>query len=324
VSEFLRFKEDLGMSDAEAARNARLSALVHSGMKHSPANEPAILRSGEAETLLQFKRFAFAQFGLGMEMLAQRKYGAVGRWFGINLLLGGLRATIGYKLGAALLASLGVGDDEDEIDDTTRQAVLHGLPTAMGIDMSGSLSLIDAPPGRNWREKLVNATMGPSISTIDRVIDAIAGGQTGPEQTTAAGRAGAAVVQSSPTLKWMFDLLDAIDGEPEDILTPDGRKQYEKTTTDLWVNAFGLRSTDQTVARERVEAIAEFKADRLAAKSAAAQARNSGDLDGMYEAIGEWNRRWPAYRITTDEVRSFARQRAEKAQQGALERAGGR
>lgn len=324
VSAFVYATDVLGKSPAEAARYARLHGNIHAGFSFSSANRAAMFRGPIGQTIFQYRGFGLNMLALGLEQMKARRYGSVARFVAMQMALGGIHAVVPRTLIGLAARATGASflrhafDDED--DSTAKMVMNHGLPTLLGMDISGSLSVIDAPMGRTFGEKVSNVVLGPSGTKLVRMFNDMASDQ-GPEQTTAAGRAARSLVASSPSVKAVIDLLDVLDSDPSDRETPDGRLLWERSLKQAWFNAFGLRTADETRQQEIIDSIADVDAMRNSAVSKAAQAFNSSDADTVEETVQDWNASFPAFAITMKDVRERAKSRREGAQKDRMQRA---
>jgi hypothetical protein len=177
------------------------SVILDTHGDYSAAGAPRLLMQGgkrlPVKLMGQFRKFQLIQFAL-IAKLARQSFGdttnpaekavaraSLGWLLGIYGTATGLTGIIGVKTISALLASIFGDDDEKDLDlvltrelgdRTAAQLLLHGVPAALGLDVSGRLGMgnvtslfpfADSEPSyRKTYENYVMAATGPFVGGL--------------------------------------------------------------------------------------------------------------------------------------------------------------
>ena len=294
---------NLGMGDAEAARYARIYGNVYTQFYYTKANLPWIVRGPVAATALQYRRFMINMTGLMVNEFQKGNYSGVGRYLGTQFLLGGAQAVIGFSA-FGLIRSLYLGDKEGADDlsfkmrawlkdslgsDKAADIAMMGLPAAVGIDLSGSISVWQKPFGRTLYEKAGATFAGPTVNTLLQAYTNLTGDTVVPMNPLERGYR--AFAETSPTIQQMVAAWKAFNGDNAEY-DARGRLKYTLDPEDAWIKAGAFRTVDESIwrmeyerlriIRNEVDRYSDRAATQLAVGNTAEARRILGEFNGMY------------------------------------------
>lgn len=294
---------NLGMGDAEAARYARIYGNVYTQFYYTKANLPWIVRGPVAATALQYRRFMINMTGLMVNEFQKGNYSGVGRYLGTQFILGGSQAVIGFSA-FGLIRSLYLGDKEgaDDLSFKMREwlkdslgsekaadIAMMGLPAAVGIDLSGSISVWQKPFGRTLYEKAGATFAGPTVNTLLQAYTNLTGDTVVPMNPLERGYR--AFAETSPTIQQMVAAWKAFNGDNAEY-DARGRLKYTLDPEDAWIKAGAFRTVDESIwrmeyerlriIRNEVDRYSDRAATQLAVGNTAEARRILGEFNGMY------------------------------------------
>lgn len=294
---------NLGMGDAEAARYARIYGNVYTQFYYTKANLPWIVRGPVAATALQYRRFMINMTGLMVNEFQKGNYSGVGRYLGTQFILGGSQAVLGFSA-FGLIRSLYLGDKEGADDlsfkmrewlkdslgsDKAADIAMMGLPAAVGIDLSGSISVWQKPFGRTLYEKAGATFAGPTVNTLLQAYTNLTGDTVVPMNPLERGYR--AFAETSPTIQQMVAAWKAFNGDNAEY-DARGRLKYTLDPEDAWIKAGAFRTVDESIwrmeyerlrmIRNEVDRYSDRAATQLAVGNTAEARRILGEFNGMY------------------------------------------
>lgn len=294
---------NLNMGDAEAARYARIYGNVYTQFYYTKANLPWIVRGPVAATALQYRRFMINMTGLMVNEFQKGNYSGVGRYLGTQFILGGSQAVIGFSA-FGLIRSLYLGDKEgaDDLSFKMREwlkdslgsekaadIAMMGLPAAVGIDLSGSISVWQKPFGRTLYEKAGATFAGPTVNTLLQAYTNLTGDTVVPMNPLERGYR--AFAETSPTIQQMVAAWKAFNGDNAEY-DARGRLKYTLDPEDAWIKAGAFRTVDESIwrmeyerlriIRNEVDRYSDRAATQLAVGNTAEARRILGEFNGMY------------------------------------------
>jgi hypothetical protein len=294
---------NLGMADAEAARYARIYGNVYTQFYYTKANLPWVVRGPIAATALQYRRFMINMTGLMVNEFQKGNYSGVGRYLGTQFLLGGAQAVLGFSA-FGLIRSLYLGDKEgaDDLSFKMREwlkdslgsekaadIAMMGLPAAVGIDLSGSISVWQKPFGRNLYEKAGATFAGPTVNTLLQAYTNLTGETTVPMNPLERGYR--AFAETSPTIQQLVAAWKAFNGDNVEY-DARGRLKYTLDPEQAWIKAGAFRTVDESIwrmeyerlriIRNEVDRYADRASTQLAVGNTAEARRILGEFNGMY------------------------------------------
>jgi len=308
-------KEELGMEDNEAARHALLR-VAQTQFSFTKANNPVIFRGPTRATLLQYKRFMLSSIGLAQniiharhpvtgELLPRRTRGAMfARWMSTFLVAGGLKGLPVYFLLDAIAWALEWPLDEkkratgydiyaelrEQLGDNWANMLVMGLPSAAGVDISGSIVLFPKPYGRTTYEQLGAFIAGPTLSAVGDVYTSLANKdavyQSGFREV------GNAVLASSPAFQQILNFTDAVSGASEQY-DVQGRLKFRKTLGEQVRGVMGFRTTRESLESLEYNKIVVMQEAIDAYKDEIATLAASGKIVEMQQKIRAWNAMFP-------------------------------
>lgn len=294
---------NLNMGDAEAARYARIYGNVYTQFYYTKANLPWIVRGPVAATALQYRRFMINMTGLMVNEFQKGNYSGVGRYLGTQFILGGSQAVLGFSA-LGLIRSLYLGDKEGADDLTFKMRAwlkdslgsekaadiaMMGLPAAVGIDLSGSISVWQKPFGRTIYEKAGATFAGPTVNTLLQAYTNLTGDTVVPMNPLERGYR--AFAETSPTIQQMVAAWKAFNGDNAEY-DARGRLKYTLDPEDAWIKAGAFRTVDESIwrmeyerlriIRNEVDRYSDRAATQLAVGNTAEARRILGEFNGMY------------------------------------------
>jgi hypothetical protein len=317
VAMYWHATNNLGMGDAEAARYARIYGNVYTQFYYTKANLPWIVRGPIAATALQYRRFMINMTGLMVNEFQKGNYSGVGRYLGTQFLLGGSQAVVGFS-SIGLIRSLYLGDKEGADDltfkmrawlkdslgsDRAADVAMMGLPAAIGIDLSGSISVWQKPFGRTLYEKAGATFAGPTVNTMLQAYTNLTGETAVPMNPLERGYR--AFAETSPTIQQVVAAWKAFNGDNAEY-DARGRLKYELDPEQAWIKAGAFRTVDESIWRmeyERLRIIrneVDYYADQAATQLAV------GDTAKAREILSRFNGMYPMAAMTFKDIKRRA------------------
>lgn len=317
VAMYWHATNNLGMGDAEAARYARIYGNVYTQFYYTKANLPWIVRGPIGATALQYRRFMINMTGLMVNEFQKGNYSGVGRYLGTQFLLGGSQAVVGFS-SIGLIRSLYLGDKEGADDltfkmrawlkdslgsDRAADVAMMGLPAAIGIDLSGSISVWQKPFGRTLYEKAGATFAGPTVNTLLQAYTNLTGETAVPMNPLERGYR--AFAETSPTIQQVVAAWKAFNGDNAEY-DARGRLKYELDPEQAWIKAGAFRTVDESIWRmeyERLRIIrneVDYYADQAATQLAV------GDTAKAREILSRFNGMYPMAAMTFKDIKRRA------------------
>ena len=317
VAMYWHATNNLGMGDAEAARYARIYGNVYTQFYYTKANLPWIVRGPIGATALQYRRFMINMTGLMVNEFQKGNYSGVGRYLGTQFLLGGSQAVVGFS-SIGLIRSLYLGDKEGADDLTFKMrawlkdslgseraadVAMMGLPAAIGIDLSGSISVWQKPFGRTIYEKAGATFAGPTVNTLLQAYTNLTGETAVPMNPLERGYR--AFAETSPTIQQVVAAWKAFNGDNAEY-DARGRLKYELDPEQAWIKAGAFRTVDESIWRmeyERLRIIrneVDYYADQAATQLAV------GNTAKAREILSRFNGMYPMAAMTFKDIKRRA------------------
>jgi len=255
-------KTKLGYTDADAARYGILRGQLFTQFTYTGGDVPRAMRGPIGGVVLQFKRFQVKNLELFSRLIREGNYGGAARWVAALGLLGGVRLLTSSLslIGAGAYVTKKIYDYiKKEYGEDVADTIAYGIPALLGVDMSGSLTPLDVPYGRNIPEKIGNTILGASGQQIVRLFTDMASDEVAKE-VGLANRALKSIAETSPTIKQFQFLVKALQKDTSTYDTRQ-RKRYKLEVVDLWKKAFGFRPVEESRQRMIIEAMIEIKMD---------------------------------------------------------------
>jgi hypothetical protein len=200
-------------------------------------------------------------------------------------------------------------------------AVVYGAPSLAGVDLSGSIEIINPPKGGTVQEKIGGVVLGPTGQTLVDIYTAAAETNLArPMGSTE--RIGRKLLQGSPSVQQIVYLAKALSRDTTD-LDPRGREQYKRDLGDLWRKAFGFRTINESRQSAQVEALFRMKEEYDHALDGIATAILAGDESEAERRVNLWNATWPEFPITEDLAAERVKARQKQQTGNAAERMAG-
>ena len=316
----------LGLGDQQAATYGLLRGNVYSQFLGLITDQPTAFRKLDPTGMMfMFQRFPVKQAEMLIDLVKDRNFPGVAKFLSVNFLLGGMKAA---TLGTGGWLTFKVYKDIQAEYGTPVADMFHvGLPGLVGVDMSGSVTLVNPPFGETWQEKLGNLAAGPILSTASSIIGA-AMSDNGIEPSSAK-RAFSAMMQRIPLGKSINGFVRLLTGD-FDFKDPAGRLRWKGDFKDAIRTMLGARPIAQANLDTFVGAILEMTEKRNEVLNFAAlrfgQAKLAGmDIpEGMMKTIraevDNWNSLWPEFPISGDDIFTRATARQETALMSLRER----
>ncbi len=316
----------LGLGDQQAATYGLLRGNVYSQFLGLITDQPTAFRKLDPTGMMfMFQRFPVKQAEMLIDLVKDRNFPGVAKFLSVNFLLGGMKAAT-FGTGGWLTYKV-YKDIEKEYGTPVADMFHVGLPGLVGVDMSGSVTLVNPPFGETWQEKLGNLAAGPIISTASSIIGA-AMSDNGIEPS-AAKRALSAMMQRIPLGKSIDGMMRLLTGD-FDFKDPAGRLRWKGDFKDAIRTMLGARPIAQANIDTFVSALLEMTEKRNEVLNFAAlrfgQAKLAGmDIpEGMMKTVraevDNWNSLWPEFPISGDDIFTRATARQETALMSLRER----
>lgn len=310
-----------GLDAVGATRYAKLRGQLFTQFTPLAADTPPFMRGPIGATVFQFSRFPIKQLELISRIVSERDVPAAFRLLGSYAVLGG----------ASLLLYSGFRDKERlemqrkltaDYGEDTSNLILYGLPGFLGIDMSGSLALIDEPWGDSIYETLGRRITGPVGSAA---IDLTRAALTEERAPTSTLDDSLSLAKRIPALKAFAEGIDLLRGNV-DVLSPDGETAYRRALTEALLNMGSFRTTERSNERTSVDAVMELQKERASLENAffVAVQRTDNSSDEVLSQIDKFNDRWPELAITGKDLNRYVKQRVRGVEQTDIERAVGK
>ncbi len=264
---------DEGATPGEARRKAR-RVVQRTQFHYGNAAKPAALRNVFGRVPLQFKNFLSQEIafiaGLGKDF-KQGNHAPLVRFLFSLFLIGGMVGLPALELidwiiweafdfspvdemKAFLLDKAGKG----ELDSTLGQALIRGVPAAVGVDISeragvgfGFLPLQASDAVGPWINTVRNAgALAAKNATIIDQIRNLSAGLGAPLKSLEAAANGVPLIE---TMLRDPEAALAAFGDDEALLTSPwkgGKAEYEPTDAELAIKAFGFRPTSEALRRD--------------------------------------------------------------------------
>lgn len=320
-----------GMTDEEAARYGRIYGNVYTQFYYTKANIPWLLRGPIASTALQYRRFAINTTGLLVNEFQRGNYSGVSRYLATMSMLGGMQASIGLSA-ISLIRSAYLGDKEGADDlaflmrkwliknlgsERMADVAMMGLPAAIGIDMSGSLSIWQKPFGRNLYEKIGASISGPSVNTALQIYTNLTSETAIPIGT--GERIGRAIMDSSPTAQQIISMWKVMSGENQ-YYDARGRLQYTLDPEEQWMKMGAFRTVSESVWSMEYQRlrIIRNEVDRYADRAATLLAGNQ--VAEARKVLREFNSLYPMASMSFDDIKRRVEQKRESRTMPQLQR----
>jgi hypothetical protein len=322
---------NLGMSEGEAARYARIYGNVYTQFHYTKANMPYLLRGPVASTALQYRRFAINSLGLLVNEFQRGNYSGAARYLGTLGIMGGFNALVGTSA-IGVIYSLYRGDKEGADDmnfllhkyledklGSARAAdiAIMGLPAAVGLDISGSISLLNKPFGRNIYEKIGATVAGPTINTLIQTATNLSA-ETAVEMGYGE-RATRAIVDSSPSVQPLITLMKMINGDHA-YQDAKGRKTFELETSDQWMKLLAFRTVTESNWSMEYQRLRIIRAEVDNASDKAATQLASGNRAEAMATLRKFNSMYPLAAITLADIKQRADNKKKSVTMSQLDR----
>ena len=313
----------LGLSKAEAQEYARVEGYVGSQFAYTRANLPPILNGPIASSLLQYRRFQFNMIGFGIKLMKEGNYTGAGKWLLVNTIVGGFKGLMftllpGYFLLQGACELVGLCDEASRKDNVLFQsrrilknnlgeeaanALMFGLPSIMGADVSGSLSLFAEPYGKTAADRVKSQLTGPSLGFFEDLYSAMTADTVQP--VGYATRAYRAMKDTGPAFKWLAKNVEHLSGFEGTDYDDQGRvRTYDKDKgRGFWMQlAGGFRTVDETVWAMEFDRIMLLKEVNDSSMSKAAAMLTSGNFKGAMEETRKHNAKYPLMSYTLQDL----------------------
>lgn len=309
-----------GLDEESAARYAKLRGQLMTQFTPLVSDTPPAFQGPIAATVFQYKRFPVKQLELAVQLLKEGNLPALSRMFLMYSVLGGL----GFWARQALFP----GDDDKlkwketldkELGKDWAEAIWYGLPGQLNADLSGSLSVMEPPIGSTLYEKIGRAAVGPGVSTAMRVKEIVTKESREPQD--AMDRAINAL-RAIPSLRPIAELAD-LGRDNVDLRSPDGEIRYRRAIKDVLANMGSFRTATESNAELGARGSIEVDKERdllLNRFYVAQQGTDEKRIEAQAE-IDSFNNRWPEFRITPKDLRTYVSGRETKSKQTEIERA---
>jgi hypothetical protein len=304
-----------GMNDAEAARYGRVYGNVYTQFYYTKANIPWLLRGPIASTSLQYRRFAINSTGLLINEFQKGNYSGAARYMAIMSMLGGINASIGFSV-ASLIRSAYMGDKEGADDlnykllqyfksnlgsEKAANIAMMGLPAAIGLDLSGSISIWQKPFGRNIYEKIGATVSGPTINTMLQAMTNLTAETAVPMSITERGSR--AILDSSPTAQQAIALWKAFSGD-NSTYDARGRLMYKLDPYDQFMKTGAFRTVNETVWNMEYQRLRIIRNEVDSYANKAATLLAGGDTAGARTVLRNFNSLYPMASMTFKDIQT--------------------
>jgi hypothetical protein len=322
---------NLGMSEGEAARYARIYGNVYTQFHYTKANMPYLLRGPVASTALQYRRFAINSLGLLVNEFQRGNYSGAARYLGTLGIMGGFNALVGTSA-IGVIYALYRGDKEGADDmnfllhkyledklGSARAAdiAIMGLPAAVGLDISGSISLLNKPFGRNIYEKIGATVAGPTINTLIQTATNLSA-ETAVEMGYGE-RATRAIIDSSPSVQPLITMMKMVNGDHA-YQDAKGRKTFELETSDQWMKLLAFRTVTESNWSMEYQRLRIIRAEVDNASDKAATQLASGNRAEAMATLRKFNSMYPLAAITLADIKQRADNKRKSVTMSQLDR----
>lgn len=329
VAMYHHAKYRMGMTEEEAVRYGRVYGNVYTQFYYTKANVPWLLRGPIASTSLQYRRFAINTTGLLVNEFQRGNYSGVARYMATMSLLGGIQSSIGLSA-ASLIRSLYLGDKEgaDDLNYKLRQwlkselgsesmadVAMMGLPAAIGIDLSGSISIWQKPFGRNVYEKIGATVAGPTVNTAIQLMTNLTAETAIP--MGAGERLTRGLLDSSPAAQQVVNLWKLFSGDNAEY-DAKGRLKFKLDPEEQFLKALAFRTVNETVWSMEYQRlrIIRNEVDRYANEAATYLAGN--DRASAQKVLREFNSLYPMASMNMGDVERRAKNKLQSRQMPQL------
>jgi hypothetical protein len=329
VAMYHHAKYRMGMTEEEAVRYGRVYGNVYTQFYYTKANVPWLLRGPIASTSLQYRRFAINTTGLLVNEFQRGNYSGVARYMATMSLLGGIQSSIGLSA-ASLIRSLYLGDKEgaDDLNYKLRQwlkselgsesmadVAMMGLPAAIGIDLSGSISIWQKPFGRNVYEKIGATIAGPTVNTAIQLMTNLTAETAIP--MGAGERLTRGLLDSSPAAQQVVNLWKLFSGDNAEY-DATGRLKFKLDPEEQFLKALAFRTVNETVWSMEYQRlrIIRNEVDRYANEAATYLAGN--DRASAQKVLREFNSLYPMAAMNMRDIERRAKNKLQSRQMPQL------
>ena len=331
VAMYHHAKYRMGMTEEEAVRYGRVYGNVYTQFYYTKANVPWLLRGPIASTSLQYRRFAINTTGLLVNEFQRGNYSGVARYMATMSMLGGIQSSIGLSA-ASLIRSLYLGDKEgaDDLNYKLRQwlkselgsermadVAMMGLPAAIGIDLSGSISIWQKPFGRNVYEKIGATVAGPTVNTAIQLMTNLTAETAIP--MGAGERLSRGLLDSSPAAQQIVSLWKLFSGDNAEY-DAKGRLKFKLDPEEQFLKAMAFRTVNETVWSMEYQRlrIIRNEVDRYANEAATYLAGN--DRASAQKVLREFNSLYPMASMNMGDVERRAKNKLQSRKMPQLMR----
>lgn len=308
---------ETGLEPNAAATYGKLRGQLFTQFTPLAADTPPIMRGPVGATALQFGRFTVKNLELTAQMAKEGKISGLARMAASLGLLGGLSfyMTTGHVDQDNRLA-LKRKLEEDLGEDLTNFAY-YGLPGLLGIDLSGSLALINEGRTDSIYEFIGRKATGPTGSfVLDRLADWLKAERT----DTSFAEDTVDQLRKVPALRPLAELI-ALSNSNTDVRSPDGEVAYRRTLADTLKSFASFRTLSESETRLAVDGIIAVEKESRDLKNSLWVAYSSGqDTTALAASIQKFNTRWPEMQITDQDVTRYFKYRLTDAQKTEVQR----
>jgi len=322
----------LGMKPDDAAELANLKGRIWTQFAHTPADRAKLTRGNLGSVLLQYKHFGMKNLGMGLVFARHGQMTPFARWLGAQIFLGGAKGAlatlpfttiagvahalglIGVKGPKALLSKL-KDKVSEELGEDAGNMFNWGIFAALNIDLSQSISMIDAPRFKDTRdipEGLAKMLGGPWMQTLIR------GGYEMFDESRALPmgkpeRAARFLGRNYIVLRQARDLIKVLN---EDATVYDHRERvlYKLKMSEQLMRGFGFRSLTEAGRSEIIDILFETNLYYNRVMNQAAQQANAGNWVKALEIVRPWNATTIGGQITPEDITK----RGEKKMRGYI------
>lgn len=316
---------------------------------YSPENAPRMMRGQLGRLVFQFKRYQQGMIYLYAKMIREATHGdkdsqrALAYVLGMTVASGGtasLPIAAPIALALKVLASAYPDDDEpqwlqswyegmkDAVGETAAQAMVKGLPTLGGLDLSTKLGhgnilnpiAFAKTEGKDmlsadWWATVTASLMGPAVSLVGRELEAAGAFMN--------GQYARGWELSMPT--FIANWIKATRRETEGLTTKAGdtiMSPDEFNAIDFGLRAAGFESVRVTDTYDRRNAFLDATSNRQDARKRllrdyyeAVRDSDAGAIAAAQQAIAEFNERQPADSVKSRDLQNSIRQHEQRSQQ---------
>jgi hypothetical protein len=242
-------------------------------------------------------------------------YSGAARYMAIMSMLGGINASIGFSV-ASLIRSAYMGDKEGADDlnykllqyfksnlgsEKAANIAMMGLPAAIGLDLSGSISIWQKPFGRNIYEKIGATVSGPTINTMLQAMTNLTAETAVPMSITERGSR--AILDSSPTAQQAIALWKSFSGE-NSTYDARGRLMYKLDPYDQFMKTGAFRTVSETVWNMEYQRLRIIRNEVDSYANKAATLLAGGDTAGARTVLRNFNSLYPMASMTFKDIQT--------------------